>query len=481
MTTRSLRFGIVGGLGARAGADILNQLVRLTPVKSESDHRDITFEQKPLVEAVSVASTEYSPIHRKFYVFDALSRMEKNGCDVAMLPCFITHTFIEELRSEIGLKLISITEAIGAYLEEHHADTRRIGVLTTRFVRENGLFDRMLGPKRVAIYPGQKTEDLMMEAIYGAAGFKANGPISVIAASINTAVDDLVSQGAEVIVPGMTELPLILAHETENFPIKILPSNEIYARFALVQTSQTKLNPFKIGVLGGVGPAATVDFMSKIVAATSASKDQDHIKMLVEQNPQIPDRTSNLIGDGADPTLALYSTAKKLERGGADIIAIPCNTAHAYVDRIQRHLDIPIVNMLTETADHIRNLSPPVRKIGILATSGTIKTGLYQRVLQAAGLDPIIPDDSNQAKVMEAIYGRTGVKSGFMSGACAQQIGEVIEALKAQSVEAIILGCTELPLIRLPDKLSRSVLLIDPTEVLAAKCIAMFQTTLAKE
>jgi aspartate racemase len=472
MARPGLKLGIVGGLGARAGADILNQLVHLTPVKSEGDHRDITFEQKPLVEAISVASSDYAPVHRKFYVFDALSRMEKAGCDAAMLPCFITHTFLDELRAELGIKLISMTEAISAYLEQNHGDARRIGVLTTRFVRENGLFDRMVGADKTVVYTTPQTENMMMDAFYGPSGFKAGGPIDATEAAINKAIENLESQGAEVIVPGMTEIPLVLSAGKLDRAVPILPGNEIYARFALQQTGQATLKPFKIGVLGGVGPAATVDFMSKIVTATQAAKDQDHIKVIVEQNPQIPDRTNNLLGDGPDPTLALYATAKKLERGGADIIAIPCNTAHAYVDRLQRHLDIPIVNMLTATVDHLARITPPVRTVGILATSGTIASRLYQDALQAAGLTAAIPRGSDQARVMEAIYGPLGVKAGYNSGQCSQHISAVIRALKAQSAEVIVLGCTELPLIKLDDKLVRSTRLVDPTQVLADKCIS---------
>src|SRR5205823_9095418 len=99
---------------------------------------------------------------------------------------------------------------------------------------------------------------------------------------------------------------------------------------------------------------ATADFMTKIVRNTRADRDQEHLKLVVEQNPQIPDRTENLIGSGADPTISLYSTCKKLEAADADIIAIPCNTAHAFVERIQPYLNIPVVNMLTATVEHIQ-------------------------------------------------------------------------------------------------------------------------------
>jgi aspartate racemase len=109
------------------------------------------------------------------------------------------------------------------------------------------------------------------------------------------------------------------------------------------------VKPFKLGIMGGVGPSATVDFMKKIIQNTPATKDQDHIKMVVEQNPQIPDRTANIVWNETDPTIAMFSTCKRLEQEGADAIAIPCNTAHAFVKNIQEHLNIPILNMLTST------------------------------------------------------------------------------------------------------------------------------------
>jgi aspartate racemase len=318
----------------------------------------------------------------------------------------------------------------------------------------------------------------MLTSIYGNNGFKAGGPSISIRNHVDIAIDSLIENGAELIVPGMTEIPIVMRDGFKEFSVPILPVNEIYARFGLTQTSHNILKPFKVGVVGGVGPAATVDFLAKLVDATGASKDQDHIKVLVEQNPQIPDRTSNLIGEGADPTLALYSTARKLMNGGADIIAIPCNTAHAYVETIQKYLDIPIINMLTETADHIRRLSPMPQRVGILATSGTIACNIYQDALNAAGLRPIVPSAADQAKVMDAIYGAKGVKAGFKEGLCSVQILEAINALLDRGADAIILGCTELPLIKLPEHISQQARLFDPTMILAKKCVAISRSTM---
>ena len=213
--------------------------------------------------------------------------------------------------------------------------------------------------------------------------------------------------------------------------------------------------------------------MSKLVTGTDAARDQDHIKVLVEQNPQIPDRTENLIGGGTDPTVALYSTCKKLERGGADILAIPCNTAHAYVDRIQRHLDVPIISILSATTDAIRAMSPRVEKVGVLATNGTIHSGLYQDALGEAKLKYLIPDNAHQALVMDSIYGREGVKAGFTQGLCQQQILQAFAHLVENGAEAIILGCTELPLIVSGTRETLSAVPIDPTDVLARKCVQL--------
>jgi len=469
MRNGRLKLGIVGGLGARGGADILNKLVAATPVKSESDHREILFEQKPLSEPIPVSRPDYLPTHRKFYVFDTLTRMEQNGCDAALLPCFITHTFLEELAAELPIELISIGDAIVAELARHHGAARRIGVLTTPYVRRNGFFQRMLTADQQVLYPDAGTEAALLEAIYGPGGFKAGRPLPEVLPAIRRAVAALLAQGAEVIIPGMTELPVIFGAGDVIADAPILDVNQIYARFALAQTSGRRPAVFKVGVVGGVGPAATVDFLKKIVEGTAAERDQDHIKLIVEQNPQIPDRTENLVKGGPDPTLALYATCKKLERAGAQAIAIPCNTAHAFVDRIQKNLDIPIISILTETARFIGALHPEIGKVAVLATSGTIQSGLYQSALRDQGLDPVLPDAGMQEMVMEVIYCPSGVKAGFTTGRCAAQLAQVIAAMTGQGAQAAILGCTELPLVHLPAP--AAIRLIDPTEVLARACV----------
>jgi aspartate racemase len=215
------------------------------------------------------------------------------------------------------------------------------------------------------------------------------------------------------------------------------------------------------------------------VRHTDARSDQEHIKLVVEQNPQIPDRTAHLVGDGADPTIALYATCKKLEAAEADLIAIPCNTAHAFVERIQPYLSIPVVNMLHETVRALRERHPEAERIGLLATSGTLASGVYHEALQAAGLHPIAPDAANQQRVMDAIYGEHGVKAGFTEGACRDELMQALAHLVELGAQAVILGCTELPLLLAPSPAltiaGRTIALLDPTEILARRCVALAQ------
>ncbi|HWK51377.1 MAG TPA: amino acid racemase, partial [Steroidobacter sp.] len=286
---------------------------------------------------------------------------------------------------------------------------------------------------------------------------------------------DLIAQGAQLLLPGVTELALV-ANELAHVSVRLLDPHRVYAQHLVADPAADVERPFKLGVVGGVGPAATVDFLDKVVRNTPARRDQDHLRLLVEQNPQIPDRTEHLVGDGMDPTLALYATCKKLQAGEADLIAIPCNTAHAFVEAIQSELDIPIMNMLTVTVKHIREMFPTLRKVGLLATSGTISSGVYKRALEDHGLQEIVPSQPLQARVMNAIYGPQGVKAGFTSPASVADVDAAIDELATQGVEVIVLGCTELPLLlsepeRVTAKGNR-VTLVDPTDILAKRCVS---------
>lgn len=234
---------------------------------------------------------------------------------------------------------------------------------------------------------------------------------------------------------------------------------------------------FKLGIVGGIGPAATVDFMSKIIRNTDARCDQEHLRLVVEHNPQIPDRTANLLGDGEDPTQALHDACKRLEANEATLIALPCNTAHAYIARIQPHLSVPIVNMLSETIAHIERHWTGRPTVGLLTTSGTIGSGVYHAAAAERALELIVPDGRHQQYVMEAIYGERGVKAGYVDGPCRAALLRALAHLAERGASVVILGCTELPLILDQHPAYRigghTVALLDPTDVLARCCVAM--------
>lgn len=249
-----------------------------------------------------------------------------------------------------------------------------------------------------------------------------------------------------------------------------------YARWARRALASRANSRFRLGIVGGIGPAATVDFMAKVVRHTPASTDQAHVRMLVDHNPQIPDRTAHLLHNGDDPSLALFSACVRLEEGGASAIALPCNTAHAFVARIQPHLGVPIVNMLDETVRCIVSRFGIGSCVGLLATSGTIESFVYHDAADAR-LTLITPDEQFQQCVMQAIYGPQGVKAGFTEGACRTELDAAIAHLVARGAQVVVLGCTELPLVLGEQDAyivnGTTVAIVDPTSILARHCVRL--------
>jgi len=222
-----------------------------------------------------------------------------------------------------------------------------------------------------------------------------------------------------------------------------------------------------IGILGGVGPEATAGFFLRIIKGTPAKKDQDHLRIIIDNNPKIPERTSAILGKGKSPLKQLQETLHTLERAGAEIIAIPCNTAHYYYNELQASANVPIINMISETAVYIDQNFPNIKKIGLLATTGTVKSGIYHKAI--TGMEVITQDDSEQEIVMNAIYGERGIKAGFTQEKPRNAILEVAKVLIKRGAEAIIVGCTEISLVLSQRDLP--VPLIDSLQVLVAAVI----------
>ena len=221
-----------------------------------------------------------------------------------------------------------------------------------------------------------------------------------------------------------------------------------------------------IGILGGLGPEATVDLFYKIVKLTPAEKDQDHFRIIIDNNPKIPDRTDAIINNGKDPLSELVATAQNLEKAGADFIIIPCNTAHYFISKIKENVSIPILNMIEETAIYVKTIFPSFKKVCLLATKGTYKTKLYETFFNPRNIEILIPELSEQEKIMKVIY---QVKSGVLSEKIKREMIEISEKQIAKGSQAIIAGCTEIPL-ALKDE-DVDVPVIDPTYILAKRAI----------
>lgn len=226
-----------------------------------------------------------------------------------------------------------------------------------------------------------------------------------------------------------------------------------------------------VGILGGMGPAATADFYAKLVRATPARTDQEHLRTLIWSDPTIPDRTGALLHGGADPTPLLLAGALLLRAGGAAVIAVPCNTAHAFIPRIASEVGVPFVHMIEETVLGIRARHPDTRRIGLLSTTGTQATLLYDEALRRHGLSPLTPTASAQESLVMAGIAR--VKAGIVDAQTRALITEAALELVEAGAELVIAGCTELP-IALAD-VELPVPVIDPTQALAEAVVRVVQ------
>lgn len=219
-----------------------------------------------------------------------------------------------------------------------------------------------------------------------------------------------------------------------------------------------------LGVLGGMGPMATVDFMAKVVRHTPAARDQDHIPMVVCSDTRIPDRGPAILGEGADPFPALRETLRRLEAAGATCIAIPCNTAHFWHAALQAESGVPILHIVDAVAAALDREQGG--EIGLLATGGTLAAGIYPERLARRGFICRTPDAAGQAEVMRGI---ALVKAGELDEATAI-LRRQAEALAAGCAR-VVMACTEIPVALGPVEGPLRAALVDATEALARACI----------
>lgn len=220
-----------------------------------------------------------------------------------------------------------------------------------------------------------------------------------------------------------------------------------------------------IGVLGGLGPWATLHFFELVLRLTPASRDQEHLRVIIDNNPTIPDRGPAILGHGEDPTPALVATARNLEEAGADFIVIPCNTAHAFYDKIKAAVRVPVLHIMEEVAQDLAGRRPPVRKAGVLATRATVAAALYDRALREKKIDLVVPPPEDQKVIDRLIY---AIKAQDVGPELQTEATLVARRLADRGAEVLILGCTELPLAL---EGGVGVPLIDSTRVLAEAAV----------
>ncbi len=224
-----------------------------------------------------------------------------------------------------------------------------------------------------------------------------------------------------------------------------------------------------IGILGGMGPEATAYFFSLIIKDTAAARDQDHIPVIIYNLPQVPERTAALLGKGPSPVPLLRKGIRRLGRAGADFIVIPCITAHAFLPEIKTAGRVPILSLLDEALALSRKKIPKLKRAGLLASTGTLRSGLFHKAFATAGVEIINPTDKEQAKIMEAVFGKAGIKAGFTRGQPRRLILNAARRLIRRGAQAIIAGCTEIPLILKDEDIS--VPLIEPMRIAARAAI----------
>jgi aspartate racemase len=226
-----------------------------------------------------------------------------------------------------------------------------------------------------------------------------------------------------------------------------------------------------VGIFGGMGPEATANLYAEIVRLTPATEDQQHLPTLIYSRPQVPDRSACIASGSREIVPYLKEAVRRLERGGASFIAIPCNTVHYYHDEMQRAVRIPVLNMIEETADTVLCEHPKARTVGLLASNGTVNSRLYEKAFEARGLRVLLPAPRvQQSCVMDAVY---SIKAGGSKEGQARLLAQAADGLVARGADVIVLGCTEIPLAF--ERRRTRVPVVNATEVLALAAIREYK------
>jgi aspartate racemase len=214
-----------------------------------------------------------------------------------------------------------------------------------------------------------------------------------------------------------------------------------------------------IGVIGGMGPAATLDFFGRLLALTPATRDAEHLRILIDCNPHVPERNAAVAGDGPSPGPALAAMARGLVAQGAELLAMPCNAAHAFAGAVTDAVDVPFVSILDTAAQAVGH-----RRTGLLAVDATLAAGLYQSRLS----DPLLLPADAQRQFMALV---SQVKAGDTGPEVRSAMAALAETLVAAGADVVLAACTEVPLVLPPH--ACPVPLLDTTGLLAAEVVAL--------
>jgi aspartate racemase len=224
-----------------------------------------------------------------------------------------------------------------------------------------------------------------------------------------------------------------------------------------------------IGILGGMGPEATAYFFELIIRKTKVEKDQDHIPVIIWSNPRIPARTDAILKRGPRPIPLLVEGVRRLRKAGADFVVMPCVTAHYYYDEVTAQEKFPFLNILDEALQWTKKNLPRLKRAGIVSSTGTLESRLFHDTFRKGGIEVIGPEDEEQERVMDAIFGKKGIKAGYTEGEPKKIIVDTARMLIDRGAEAVIAGCTEVPLVLREEDIARP--LIEPMSVMAEAAI----------
>lgn len=200
-----------------------------------------------------------------------------------------------------------------------------------------------------------------------------------------------------------------------------------------------------IGILGGLGPEATLDLYRRIIEYTPAKVDQDHLHVIIDSNTSIPDPNDALMLAGApDSSAALCDTARALQKMGVDFIIIPCNTAHCFHQVVSESVAVPVLSIIKETVSVVNGLSPAVKRVGLLASPAVVSKGLYAHPLKEHGIETLVPDEAGMQALYNVIF---AIKAKDKTAANWRRFSALSNDLIRRGAQALILACTELPLL----------------------------------